>query len=216
MNYFFEHYIFLNLEDYFGEGWDIQPMLWALFIVVGLCIATFCLHALKNAMYIAVKGAVRHKAQSPESAKTVEQLGLGSRRFIRFLLRRGEGQLFRALTILGDERPSYDAYMQQEQARRAKIRELRAQLRRAKADALTPEAKAQLKAQLKQQRYPRSNKPDLSTARFYISEDTRAYADRLLSAGDEPIWQPILASAALIVLYIVVALLLPVLLPLFA
>lgn len=184
MKYFFEHYVFLNLKDYFGEDLDIQPMLWMLFITIGLCIACFCSHVLQNALYTTVKQAVRHKAQDAEHAKTVAELGLSSHRFIRFLLRRSDGRIYRAITRADAEELTYEEYVQREKQRRKNKEKRR--------DAI-----------------------DLSTTRFYVSDKTRAYADRLLAAGDAPIYHPIMASLALLLVYVLIALLLPSVLSLF-
>ncbi len=178
MKSFFEEYVLLNLKDYFGDGWDMQPMLWLLCLSVGLCAACFAVHFVRGAMYVAVKQAVRHRADDVSRAKTVGELGLASRRLVCRLLRRGDGQIYRALTIADAEQISYEDYVAREKERR-------------------------------KNKEKRAVGTDLSTARFYISERTRPFADRILAAGDEPIFHPILASVAVLLLYVLVAALFP-------
>ena len=181
MKYFFETYILVNLKDYFGQDLDVQPMLWLLFLVVGVCIACFVLHFTKNAQYTLIKQLVRHKATTPETAKTLGALGLDNRPMLRSVLRRG-GPLTRALDRVGDEELTYEQYVAMQ-----KDREKRAQL-----------------------------KPDLRTVSFYISEEKRSAAEHMLAQGSASLLRPIALSAALLIFYLALALVMPSLLSLLA
>ena len=110
MKYFIDTYVLLNLKDYFGEGYDMQPLLWFFFLSVGVSIACFFLHVYKNALSLLAKQALRHKATSEEGAKTLTELGLRGRPIIRYLLR-GEGHVYRVVSRLGAVTPTYEEYV---------------------------------------------------------------------------------------------------------
>lgn len=178
MMYFFEKYILLNLEDYFGEGYDMQPMLWLLFLAIGVCFACFALHFVKNTQYSLVKQLLRHKAQDEASAKTLEALGLASRPLLRATLKRG-GAIDRVIDRVGEEL-TYEQYVAMQKDKEARKR-------------LTP---------------------DPQTALFYIGHDKRDAAERILAEGSASILRPIAACAAVLLCYLLLALLFPSLLSL--
>lgn len=181
MKYFFETYILVNFKDYFGNDLDVQPMLWLLFLIVGVCAACFVLHFEKNAQYALVKQLVRHKATTPETAKTLKALGLDTRRSLCSALRRG-GPILRAIDRVGHEELTYEQYVAMQ-----KDREKRAQL-----------------------------KTDACKEAFYISEGKRAAAEHMLAQGSASILRPIALSAAVLIFYLALALVMPSLLSLLA
>lgn len=181
MKYFFETYVLVNLKDYFGEGYDMQPMLWLLFLTVGVCLACFALHFTKNMQYTLVKQLLRHKAQDASSAKSLTDLGLASHVLLRSALKRG-GAINRLIDRVGTETLTYEQYVAMQKDKEAR--------RRLSVD-------------------PREQS-------FYISTEKREAAERILAEGSASVLRPIAACAAVLLFYLLLALVFPSLLTLLA
>lgn len=92
---YFEKILGMNLSDFGGGNFPIGPVLLCTFI--GLIVATVAAQQASRVIFRAVKALMRHKALSPESAKTLKALGLSEDKALLFALRRPEGMLSRYL-----------------------------------------------------------------------------------------------------------------------
>ena len=89
---FLKDAIFLNFEDFGGGNFPIGLIL--MFFFIGLIVATVISQVLNAVIYRAVQALIRHKATSPETAKTLKELGLSEDRlFLRVL--KGDGAMLK-------------------------------------------------------------------------------------------------------------------------
>ena len=93
----FEKYFFADLSTYFPALPEVKFNIYLLFLSVGICLACFAVYFQKRAAYRLVKGLLRAKAVSPETAKSLLSLDLaGNRLLLRQLA--ANGYIYRAVS----------------------------------------------------------------------------------------------------------------------
>ncbi|MCQ2413187.1 MAG: hypothetical protein MJ082_00125 [Clostridia bacterium] len=102
---FLNDYLFLNLSDYYGDGFDFPITLILLALSLGLILACIAVTLSKKSMFLLTKQLIRHGALSKEEAKTLTELGLKNNRGVRRLLKAG-GQMKSFVAAVRPEDPN--------------------------------------------------------------------------------------------------------------
>lgn len=110
MREFLDTYFNINLKDYSNLGVDFNISITLLFFFLGICVAAFFINHHRTYMASMVKQLFRHGAMNEESAKTLNELGLGGVGSLKRALARG-GQLTKLVRRVGEEKMSYEEYM---------------------------------------------------------------------------------------------------------
>ncbi len=106
---FYEKYFEINLKDFPNIGIDLEINKLIFVFVLASIIAIIAINYIRSIMHSVVKVLTRHEATSPESAKTLKELGL-DKKGIKTALR-SNSQLRRAVGITGQSEYTYEEYI---------------------------------------------------------------------------------------------------------
>lgn len=194
---FYNDYISVNLKDFKNIGIDLEINKLLFFAVVGLCAACFFINYLQNNVATVLKKLMRLGAYGEENAKTISELGLSDSRAAKKLLSSDSGAISKAVCRIGLERPSYEEYMQAKAARKAKKKQKGSNT---SEDVTHSEETAALNT---------SSLDGIDSAKFYIPEEMREYAERTLTNNSSSLIRTALLCALIFGFYIVIVFAMP-------
>jgi len=194
---FYNDYISVNLKDFKNIGFDLEINKLLFFAVVGLCAACFFINYLQNNVATVLKKLMRLGAYGEENAKTLSELGLSDSRAAKKLLSLDSGSISKAVCRIGLERPSYEEYMKAKAAIKANKKKKRTE----DSDVV---AQGEEKASLSL-----SSLDGIESAKFYIPEEMREYAERTLTNNSSSLVRTVLLCALIFGFYIVIVFAMP-------
>ena len=105
-----KRYFEINLNDYdnIGVSLEINKAIAIASIAFMVAVILFCLH--RGAIRLVIMQLTRHDATSPEDAKTLKELGLDKRRFVKRILS-GDNILTKTVARVGKKQYDYDEYL---------------------------------------------------------------------------------------------------------
>lgn len=105
-----KRYFEINLNDYdnIGVSLEINKAIAIASIAFMVAVILFCLH--RGAIRLVIMQLTRHGATSPEEAKTLKELGLDKRRFVKRILS-GDNILTKTVARVGKKQYDYDEYL---------------------------------------------------------------------------------------------------------
>ena len=105
-----KRYFEINLNDYdnIGVSLEINKAVAIASIAFMVAVIFFCLH--RGAIRLVIMQLTRHGATSPEEAKTLKELGLDKRRFVKRILS-GDNILTKTVARVGKKQYDYDEYL---------------------------------------------------------------------------------------------------------
>ncbi len=166
---FYENYISINLNDYPNIGVNLEIVKILLISAVALCFVLCFMDYHKKNMYILVKQLMRHEARDEESAKTIEELGLGNNKAIKRALA-NSGQMKSLVAEVGEVKMSYEEYIAAEKQTKEERKAKRA------------EAKALRRDGIKEEKTVLEEKTE--TSRFYIKPEGAARASKIYNSAE--------------------------------
>ena len=107
---YFEDYRSVNLADYENIGVDFEISKFLLIVLLALCVSFFVIDWHRGYMLLAVKKLFRHEAVSPESAKTLKELGLDGSKSVKWALST-DTRLSKIVSYVGKPQYTYEEYM---------------------------------------------------------------------------------------------------------
>jgi len=195
---FLENIVSLNLKDYGGADLPIGLILLCAFL--GMIFATIVIQYTNALIYRTVKALMRHKAIDPESAKDLKALGLSDHKRILFALWHENSMLMRFLAAAPKDEPA-EAEKASEEAKTSD--EPPAE----KAENKAPEKKITTKDRRKEKTEA------LLATRYYLSPTYADRAKEILSGSEDTLWHTVGYCALFVLLFIGLAWLLPMILP---
>lgn len=195
---FLENIVSLNLKDYGGADLPIGLILLCAFL--GMIFATIVIQYTNALIYRTVKALMRHKATDPESAKDLKALGLADQKRILFALWRENSMLMRFLATAPKDAPA-------EAEKAAEEVKTSDEPPAEKAENKAPEKKITVRERRKERM------DTLLSTRYYLAP---AYADRakeILSGSEDTLWHTVGYCTLFVLLFIGLAWLLPLILP---
>ena len=184
---FYEKYILLNLKDYdvFGN-FDFYVTAFIALLTVGVCVGVFLSNHRKNAMILMLKQLKRHGAISPESAKTLAELGIKPSGTLKRLLDIG-ARLSRTVLAVGRENISYEEYV-------ASLKSKKKKKKSSEEDEDAPTASLGI---------------DFETDCFYINPERDDDANSILRKSTTTVWQNVLMCVFFFAIAVCLTLLMP-------
>ena len=107
---YFEDYLSVNLADYENIGINLEISKLLILVLVGLCISFFVIDWHRGYMQLAVKKLFRHEAESEDSAKTLDELGLSKSRSVKWALSH-DTRLSKIVKRVGAPEYTYEEYV---------------------------------------------------------------------------------------------------------
>ncbi len=196
---FFEKLLSLNLKDYGGADLPIGLILLCAFL--GMIAATIVIQYTNALIYRTVKALIRHKALDAESAKDLKALGLADHKRILFALWRENSMLMRFLARVPRESPLTEPKNAATEAE-APV-----------TDASVPKKEEAATKQISGAERRKEKKEALLSARYYLSPAYADHAKEILSGSEDTFWHTVGYCALFALLFIGLAWLLPLILP---
>ena len=110
MTNIFNKYLNINLNDYENIGFDLEINKLLIVVLVGLILATVITNIKRGLLIYTVKKLLRYEALSEESARTLEEMRISSP-LVKLELS-GETRLKKLVSVVGEEKLSYDEYIE--------------------------------------------------------------------------------------------------------
>lgn len=185
---FFERFFSLNLKDFGGA--DLPIGLIMLCLCIGMIAATIMIQYTNATIYKCIKALVRHKATTPETAKTLKELGLSGERRVLRALRNKNAMLMR---FIAERKEAPDT--------------TEAETETAQDLAAAPE-----KAPAEPKEKPDPNETVLR-AEYYLSPENSDRAKEILEGSEDTLWHTVGYCAIFVLLFFGLVWLLPIILP---
>ncbi len=218
---FFERFFSLNLKDFGGADLPIGLIL--LCLCVGMIAATITIQYTNSIIYKCIKALVRHKATTPETAKSLKELGLSADRRVLRALRNKNAMLMRFVTERKDAPLTSEAESAEEPTAEAE-QEHKPAAEAASADAqpmpsTTADVDAEKAAAAEEDKKSANTeaKPDPNTAvlraEYYLSPENSDRAKEILGGSEDTFWHTVGYCAIFVLLFFGLVWLLPIVLP---
>lgn len=183
---FYRNYICLNLNEFENLSADLEINKVLFFLALGICAACFVLNYYQSVISLFLKKLIRAEATA-ENAKTLSDLGLKENKTLKKLILKDGGVLKRAVSVIGLKKLTFEEYK---------------------------EAEARFKQAKKEKSEKGITKPsaleiNFDEAKFYMTEEQRAYADHAYKTNDGSIIKTSLYCLLIIALYFVAVFLMP-------
>lgn len=189
----YNDYICVSLGDYDGFNSELQINKLLFFVFLGLAAACMLITYYNGTSTLILRKLTRIGAFSEDKSKSLTEIGLGSSKAVKMLLRNKSGALKSLILVKGSSKLSYEEYTELEKSKK--------QLRK-----LSKEEKKKKLSEINEKLNPTLN---FEEASFYIPEDKREAAERFISDKSTSFSKGLAYCAALFVFYAAIALLMP-------
>ena len=189
----YNDYICVRLSDYNGFDSELQINKLLFFVFLGLAAACMLITYYNGASTLILKKLARTGAFSEDKSKNLNEIGLGSSRAVKILLRNKSGALKSLIIVKGSVKLSYEEYTELEKSKK--------QLRK-----LSKEEKKKKLSEINEKLNPTLN---FEEASFYIPEDKREAAERFISDKSTTFSKGLINCGVLLAFYVAIALLMP-------
>ena len=163
------------------------------FIFLFLCCACFVINYYNSHVSLIIKKLMRLSAFSEDTGKTVAELGLSDSKISKDILTKRSGVISKIVYVVGMKKISYEEYVETEK----------------KKKLLSKLPKEERESELSKINSALSGITDIETAKFYIPDDMRQYAERTYKNKNGSILKTALLCLLIMVFYLVLASLMP-------
>lgn len=183
---FYRNYICLNLNDFENISANLEINKVLFFLALGICAACFVLNYYQSVIALFLKKLIRAEATA-ENTKTLSDLGLKENKTLKRLILKDGGIIKRSVSVVGLKKLTFEEYK---------------------------EAEARFKEAKKEKRNGECVRPSIveinfDEARFYMTDEQRAYADHAYKTNDGSVIKTLLYCLVIMVLYFAVVLVMP-------
>ena len=177
---FYTNYILVNISNYPNIGIDLEINKVLLFVSLVLCVASFVISSYERNLSLLIRKLFRSGAFSADDAKTLAELGLSQSRTIKSILSKRSGITKKLISSTLDYPKSYDELVAFEK-----------DLKKSREES------------------EKASTSLFSTAKFYINADEKLAAENYYKTKNPSVLKTSLYCVAILVFYVIVALLMP-------
>lgn len=192
----YRNYVSVKLSDYKGFNSDLQINKLLFFVFLGLAVACVIINYNNNAVSVLLKKLTRTGAFGADKSKKLSELGLGSSRAIKRVLRAKSGVVKHLITEKSAIKLSYEEYTALEKAKKS-------------IKGVSKKEKKEKLSEINEKLSPSIN---FDTAEFYIPEDMKDASERFISDKSTTLTQGFIYALLVLVFYVGVMFLMPTLL----
>ncbi len=190
---FYNKYIDIKLSDYKGFESDLAINKLLFFVFIGLALATMFINYYNGTATLILRKLTRTGSHGEEQAKKLSDIGLGSSRAVKWLLRTRSGALKSLISLKDEKELTYEEYT----ALLDKKKHLR---------GLPKEEKRKKLAEIDESISPKIN---FAEASFYIPADKKDAAETFIADKSTTLTKGLVSCAILFAAYIAIALAMP-------
>ena len=227
---FYNEFIDVNLADYENIGLNLPINQLLFFLTIGLCAAIIVIGRKQRAVSLILKKLIRKDCYTEENAKTLAELGLSGEDRVKKLLRSGAGYLKKTVLRVGARELTYEEYEALLKAEKAAKANKKGKPHEDIANVAEADSMAEIKAEGGTAEAPdeaqKSSSENLggaktvaefysfniNEAKFYIPEDKKDYAARLLAMNDTTVTKTVLGCTFVFGFYLILFFTMPTLL----
>ena len=191
----YRNYVSLKLSDYKGFDSDLQINKLLFFVFLGLAAACVIINYNNNAVSILLKKLTRTGAFGEDKSKKLSDIGLGSSKAIKRVLRAKSGVVKHLIAEKGAIKLSYEEYTELEKSK--------------KSIKGTKKEKKEKLAEIKNKLSPSIN---FDLAEFYIPENMKEASERFISDKSTTLTKGLVYALSVLLFYVGIMFFMPTLL----